>query len=156
MYARIIFPEGSWHAILIPVTSGCNRWSVPIAVYQILSYKCMHGMINWTLISSETNLEEQLHLFPWWQDYTRGLFSIIQRSWEPRGRSTGMINTHYTHTGVKRRCKPCKNVLLIWWIVAGIIHGDYRTYPISYLTSRYTYILYCTNALTQVHYTDLI
>ena len=64
--------------LLIPVTSGCNRWSGPIAVY-IKSYKCMHGIINWTLISSETNLEEQLHPFPWWQGYKRLILNHAEK-----------------------------------------------------------------------------
>ena len=79
--------------LLIPVTSGCNRWSGPIAVYKILSYKCMHGIINWTLISSETNLEEQLHRFPWRQEYKR----LILNHREKQG-AKGMQHRYDYHT----------------------------------------------------------
>ena len=75
--------------LLILVTSGCNRWSGASAVYQILSYTCMHSIINWTLISSETNLEEQL---------VTGIQEAYSQPWREAGSQGYAAKVWLTHT----------------------------------------------------------
>ena len=122
----------------IPVTSGCNRWSGPIAVYQILSYKCMHGIINWTLISSETNLEEQLHLFPWWQGYKRLILNHAEKQGAKgtQQKLQSMKDMQKCTADLMNRCR----------------HHSRWLGHIQFQIWRAGMHIYSTNTLTQIHF----
>ena len=104
---------------LIPVTSGLQqvKWTNCCISNIIIQVYARHNQLNIDLLRNESGRATT----------PLSLMTGIQEAYSQPCRevgSTGLINTH---TDVKRCCKPwmtCKNVLLIWWIVAGIIHGD--------------------------------
>ena len=93
------------------------KWSKCCISNIIIHVYAQHNQLNIDLLRNESGRATG-------DRDTRSLFSTMERSREPRVCSKSMINTH---TNVKRCCKAwmtCKKLLLIWWIVAGIIHGD--------------------------------